>query len=275
MDTDVEKQTVLADHPSEITSEPRWEYSLDLLEPVDIGQALLNTASTGEKFVELVRMAVHQRPSGQIIEVVDRYEELSDSIMSKMIRDMILPTQLRYTLIDGTNTDHGDDELFGRLFALDALDTISSPNVSPADLFVISHKSGQGLRNFNSVVERLIGLANPNAMVLISTPAADKTQEIALATLKTKGLQLVSFIPSGAECLALYSAGSKGTHEHKEALTNGFHNGEVIILEPSVISAEAKSCSQRLRMCLQDQGKTVTMQKGLTNFMEGKKCVIT
>jgi acyl transferase domain-containing protein/NADPH:quinone reductase-like Zn-dependent oxidoreductase/NAD(P)-dependent dehydrogenase (short-subunit alcohol dehydrogenase family) len=273
VEMDVDKPEVLDVDPSEITSEPCWNYSLNLMEPAEIGQVVSGAAVTNDKLLELIRMAVHQRPSVNVIELVAGYKEIPNTAMSKLSRDMILPTQVRYALVNDTNDNHTDDKIFGQPFALGALDTTLAPDLAPADLFVIPHQVNHNLKDFNGVVERLLGLAKPGAIVLIAAPAGSNNKEIALSALKTKGFQLVSFIPSGAECLALYYSSTKDKQQSEKKLTNGYHKEEVVILEPSTSSAEAQSISKKLKMVLQDQGYSVTAKAGLTNLInavEGK-----
>lgn len=270
VELDVDKPEALAIDPSEITFVPFWNYSLDVMEPAEIGQVVLGVAATDEKLFELIRIAVHQRPSVNVIELVTGYEELPDAVMSKLSRDMILPSQIRYALVDGTIDNHTDNNIFGQPFALGALNTPLSPDIVPADLFIIRHHINHELKEFNGIVERLVGLAKPGAIVLITAPAAGNKREIALSALKTKGFQLVSFIPSGAECLALYSSGTEEKQQPEKKLTNDYHKEEVIVLEPSASSAEAQSVSQKLKIVLQDQGYSVTAKTGLVEVVEGK-----
>lgn len=139
---------------------------------------------------------------------------------------MILPTQARYALVNSTNDNHIDDKIFGQPFALGALDTALPLSLAPADLFVVPHQVNHNLEDFDSILERLIGLAKPDAIVLIAAPAANGNKEIALPALGTKGFQLVSSIPSGAECLALYSSGTEEKQQPETKLTNGTHPRE-------------------------------------------------
>ena len=277
VEMDVEKSEVLDVDPSDITSEPFWNYSLDLLEPVEIGQVvsaldviepaemgqvILGAAATSDKLLELIRIVLHQRPSVNVIQLVTGYEELPNAAMSKLPREMIRPTQIRYALVNGTNDNH-TDETFGQLFALDALDSTLPLELEPADLFVIPHQVSHNLEDLNGILERLISLAKPDAIFIIAAPAVSNKQKVVLPVLKTKGFELVSFIPSGEEGLTLYS----GT---KEKPTNGYHKEEVVILEPSTSSAEVQSFSQRLKIVLQDQGHHVMNKTGLTDTVEGK-----
>ena len=270
VEMDAENSEVLDVDPSEITSEPCWNYSLDLIEPAEIGQVLSGAATTNDRLLQLIRMAVHQRPSANVIELVAGYEELSNAAMSKLPRDMILPTQVRYALVHGTYDNHQDDAIFGQPFALGALDTVLSPDLAPADLIVVSHHVDHSPKDFDGILESLMSLAKPDAIVLLAAPAACNYKENALPALKAKRFRLVSFIPSGAECLALYSSGATEKQDTEKQLVNGNHKDEVVILESSTSSVEAQSFSQNLMMILQDQGYSVTANTGLADAVEGK-----
>ena len=131
VEMDVDMPEVLDLDPSEITSEPCWNYSLHVIEPAEIGQVVLGAAATNDKLLELIRIAVHQRPSVNVIELVTGYEELPNAAMSKFSRDMILQTQVRYALVNGINDNHTDDKIFGQPFALGALDTTLPQTLHP------------------------------------------------------------------------------------------------------------------------------------------------
>lgn len=270
VEMDVDNAEVLDVDPSGITSEPCWNYSLDLIEPAEIGQIVSGAATTNDRLLELIRMAVHQRPSVNVIELVASYEELPNATMSKLSRDTILPTQVRYALAHGAYDNHNENSTFGQPFALGDLGTVLSPEIAPADLVIISHGVDHNLKDFNDILERLMSLAKPDAIVLIAAPVACNYKEVALPALRTKGFQLRSFIPSGAECLALYTSAATEKQEPEKKLVNGYHMEEVVILEPSTSSVEAQSCSQKLKMVLHDRGYSVTANTGLADAVEGK-----
>ena len=269
VEMDEDKLDILDVDPSEITSEPCWNYSLDTMEPAEIGQAILAAPATKDKLLQLICMAVHQRPSVNIIELVTGYEELSKAAVCTLSRDIILPTQVHYAVIDGAKHNHVDNQVFGQPFALGALDAPLPSNIAPADLFIIPQKVNHRIKNFNDIVERVLGLAKPDAMVLIAAPASSEDQEIALPPLKAKGFHLMSSIPSGTESVVLYSSGTNAKQQSGR-LTNGYHKEEVVILESSTSSAEAQSFSQKLKTVLQDQSCSVTTKTGLNNAVKGK-----
>ena len=92
VEMDVGNADVLDVNPSENTSEPCWNYSLDLIERAEIAQAVSGAATTNDRLFELIGMAVHRRPSIDVIELVAGYKELSNGAMSKCSNDTILPT---------------------------------------------------------------------------------------------------------------------------------------------------------------------------------------
>ena len=187
VEMDVGNADVLDVDPSETTSEPCWNYSLDLIEPAEISQVMSSVATTNHRLFELIRMAVHQRPSIDVIELVAAYEQLSNAAMSKLSSDTILPTQVRHTLAHGACDNHNHNSILGQLFAVGALDTVSSPDIAPADLIVVSHRVSYNFKDFNGILERLMSLAKPDAIVLITTPAASNNKQVALPVLRIKG----------------------------------------------------------------------------------------
>lgn len=189
-----DKSEVVDNDSSEITSKPCWNYSLNIIESIKIGEA----ATINDELLQLTRIAVHQRPSVDVIELLMNYKQLSNAVIFKLSKGIVLPIQVRYALINGSNENPIDDKIFGQSFALDALDT--TLDLASANLFVISHQVNHDIKNFNSIVERFIGLVKPSANFLIAAPAAGNNKEITLPALKTKGFKLVSFIPSGADC---------------------------------------------------------------------------
>ncbi|KAL8660348.1 MAG: hypothetical protein Q9202_006619 [Teloschistes flavicans] len=287
VEMDVEKPDGLDVDPSAITSKPVWNYSLDLIEPAEIGQVVLRAATEpaeigqfvlgaiaiNDKLLELIHIAVHQRPSVNIIELVPGYEDLPNTIMSKLPKDMILPTQIRYALVNGTNDNHIDGKISGQPFALGSSDIALPLDRAPADLVVIPHQVNHSLKDLNGILERLIGLARPDAKILVAAPAANNDKETMLPALNAEDFQIVSCIPSGAECLALYT-GTKGKQQAERNLTNGltnvFHKQEIVILEPSESSAVAQSFSQKLKTVLLDQGYSVRAKTGLTDAVESR-----
>ena len=203
-------------------------------------------------------MAVHQNPEVNVIELVAGCEKLPDTVMSKLPREVILPTQVRYALVNSSSDNNYaadiDDNIIGQSFALGALDDSLPIDIAPADLFVIPYQVSNNLKKkLDRILERLIHLATPNAMVLIAAAAASNNEEIASPALKAKGFQLISYIPAGTEYLALYSSGSK-EKQQPEKLTNGTTGEEVVvILEPSTSSTDTQSFSMKLLNVLKDQ----------------------
>ncbi|MCJ1312675.1 Reducing polyketide synthase rads1 [Agyrium rufum] len=259
---DVDKAEDVVVDPAEITSEPHWNYSLDVIEPAEIGQVVSNSAAINDKLLDVIQMAVHQRPTTNIIELVPSHEKLANTLASKLPEGMILPNQVRYALMEGTGDEQTNNKVFGQPFALGAADTTLSPDLNLADLIVVPDGVDRDAEDFNGVLERLFSLAKPDALVLVAGLVAGK--EIAFPAFQTKGLQLSSFIPSGSEGIALYK------QQLPKEVADGRHQKDIVILGPSTSSAETQSFSRQLSTFLQGQGHTVTVKLGLSDIIEGK-----
>ncbi|KAE8350731.1 phenolpthiocerol synthesis polyketide synthase ppsB [Aspergillus coremiiformis] len=264
---------------ADIISEVQWNYALDVLEPAEIKQAVLGAASsTNDRLIELIRLVIHQRPAVKVIELAEGLEELSGTAMSKLPRGIILPTQVRYALVDAKvdNDPAGDidDDIFGKPFALGTQDTPLSADIAPADLFVIPHcVSNNHKHDLDSILERLLSLAKPGAVVAFAA-AISNSKEI--SALKAKGFECTFNALSDGERLALYYRG----HETQEpenltnGITNGVHRKEVTVLEPTESSAAVQLFSTELQAILQDQGYSVSTKTGVlgvaADAIEGK-----
>lgn len=256
--------------PAEIASEIHWNYALDVMKPGEISQVVSGAAATTthDGLVELVRMAIHQRPAVDVIELVAGAEELPNVAMSKLPRDIILPTQVRYALVNSsTDNDYAadiEDNILGRPFAFGPLDAPLAADIAPADLFVIPyHVSNRLKKDLDSVLERLIRLAKPDAMVLVVFAAATgDSGKLPSLVLMANGFKLVSCIPAGFNSLALYHLGNKEKTQ-PERPSNGATGEKVVILEPYKSSTEARSFSKELQNVLEDQGYAVSTKTGV------------
>lgn len=213
-------------------------------------------------------MAIHQRPAVKVVELVQSFEELSHTVMSRLPRGVIFPSQVRYAVVNGgSNNDPAadiDGDIFGQPFALGASDASLAADVASAELFLIPHQVSIDLKEgLESILERLIHTAKPGAVVVIAAPAAAAADNI--GTLTDKGFELISSMPAGAESLALYRHSGSNEKQRYGTFTNGTHQEVVSILEPSTSSPQAQSLSKKLQAILEDQGYSVTTQTGVVD----------
>ncbi|KAI1771028.1 hypothetical protein F4818DRAFT_454916 [Hypoxylon cercidicola] len=255
---------VLDVDPADITSTVRWNYALDLMEPAEIAQAVLgvNAVTADEKLIHLIQMAIHQRPAVKVVELVSRGKQLSDTIMSSLPKGVILPTQVRYVVVDGLDStvQVGEDTL-AQSYSLHDLDAPLLAGALPADLFVVSHQVVTDLKDdLDSILERLIHTAKPTegAMVVMGAPTA------AMNILKVRGFELIASIPTNPESLLCQYRGHNGKQQ-LEKITNGIHviREEITLLEPVMPSHEVRSFSEQLQDRLRDQGYSVTIKTGV------------
>jgi zearalenone synthase (highly reducing iterative type I polyketide synthase) len=215
---------------------------------------------TRNKIMQLIRMVIHQRPAVSVIELATNMERLSSAVVPRSAKGFILPSQVRYALVQGTG-DEVDSNIFGQPFALGGLDGPSDPNITPADVFIIpSHVSTDLKSDIDRILDRLIGLAKPGAVVLMAAGAAASGDiEFAPSALKGRGFECTSLIPLEDEWLALYVSKSE-EKKQQEKLTNGTHPKSVTILEPGSPSTEAQSFSKKLQASLQEQGYSLSIE---------------
>ncbi|PNY28266.1 Polyketide synthase [Tolypocladium capitatum] len=257
--------------PAEIASGIHWNYALDVMKPGEINKAVSGLATT--RLVELVRMAIHQRPALDVIELVAGSEELLNTALSKLPRGTLHPTQVRYALVDSsTNNGHAaaadtTDKILGLPFVLGPLGTPLAADIAPADLFVIPYHVSKSLQNdLSGIFERLSRLAKPDAMVLVVAAAATSDKgKIPSPVLMAKGFELVSCIPVGVDSLSIYHSGNKEKRQ-PERLTNGAVGEKVVILESYKSSTEARSFSKELQDVLENQGYAVSTKIGVDGF---------
>ncbi|KAF2258097.1 reducing polyketide synthase [Lojkania enalia] len=261
---------------ADITSEIHWNYALDVIEPTKISQ-VVSGKTPNEKLIDLVRMLIHQRPESNVVELVERFELLHNATMSKLSEKAILPNQIRYAIlnsVDESFTPDNQERVFGKPFALNALDSESGMEKGLADLLILPNQISYNLDNQSGrVLERIIQLAKPEALLLLVGDATSDKEHIVPLTLKDKGFTLVYSIPAGNEYIALYSSSSKEMQK-LERLTNGTHAKEaVIILEPSALSAQGQTFSKSLHAILENQGYPVLTVSGLVGVPEGKSYI--
>lgn len=190
------------------------------------------------------------------------FKELPHTVVSRLPRGLILPSQVHYAVANGSsNNDPAadiDGDIFGQPFSLGASDAPLPVDVASAELFLIPHQVFIDLKEgLESILERLIPIAKPGTMVLIATPAA--AGDIGILT--DKSFELISFMPAGDKCLALYRNTGSNEKQSNGTLTNGTHQAKVSILEPSTSSPQAQSLSKKLQTILEDQGYSVTTQR--------------
>lgn len=197
--------------------------------------------------------------------------------MSRLPRGSILPSHIRYAVI---NNQHDQDaamdvngEIFGRPISLGSLDAPLSTDIAPADLFVVPHHLSNNSNNdLSRIFDRLSSLAKPSALFAIAS--ASNNEEFAPPAMKAKGFECISYIPSGAEWAGLYSYGSQGETK-PETYTNGTRRQEVSIVEPTTSSEQTQLFSNQLQNELKAQGYSVSIEKliagaGVEEAIQGK-----
>ncbi|KAH7305604.1 hypothetical protein B0I35DRAFT_362109 [Stachybotrys elegans] len=253
--------------PAEITAEVHWNYALDIMNSSEISQAVAASATTTyDKLIELVRMVIHQQPTLNVIELTESIQELSQAVIPTLPGGMLLPSQVRYGLVNGNGDKEIEGDVFGHVFDLSILDSTNPADIASADLFVIPHHVSRNLKTkFDGILERLIALAKPGAFFIIGD-----NETIAAPVLKAKGFQRIISIPSVTGSLAMYSLPQE-QQDKTSTIT------DITILKPSTSSIDAQLFSKKLQSTLREQGISVSVETVSTSLrpasVEGKTYV--
>lgn len=226
-------------------------------------------------------MAIHQRPAVNIVELVHSSNELPSTVMSRLPKGAILPTRVRYAIVESSSEKDAamtSADIFGQPFALNTSDAAVPADNASADLILVPHQVGKQLKDsLDSILERLILMTKPGALVIIAGPAAaSNITEITSPKLKAKGFELVSSMSAGAEDVVLYRhIVSNKKSQTGKPITNGTHREEVAILEPLEPSLLSQSFSKKLQDILQDAGYSVMTKTGFadTDTVHDKICI--
>ncbi|EPE35574.1 Thiolase-like protein [Glarea lozoyensis ATCC 20868] len=252
-----------------ISSQVRWDYALDGLDADGMKQIVLEdeTVNIEEKATRFLQIVLHQRPALNIVEVVRKLGDASNTIISRLPSGSILTSQARYAVVDDFGDDFSNNDDNGlRSFKLDASVSVSETD-SSVNLFIFSCNAENGLLgDIDSIVKRLVTLATPDAAFIIATSASIPNTDIkeppSLPALNSKGFNLVASISDDVGQLFYYRS-NNNIQDLPKKLTNGTHPQEVHILEPIFVSHQSEIVSKELRDNLVDQGFVVTTSKGL------------
>ena len=226
-------------------------------------------------------MIIHQHPTVDVLELVQGLEDLSNTITSRLPRGCIVPKQIHYAIFKEENdSDHERDvdaNAFGQSFRLHAKDAPLPPTVPPADLILIPpHVSNSLQQGLDSILERLVLMAKPGAMVVTATSAAGHTvEQTASPALEAKGFELVTRVAIDGENIAIHKNTGSSKRQTLERLTNGTGQSEIFVIEPSTLSSKGQLVSKDLQDLIKEQGHVAMVSKDLsdTEAFKGKTCV--
>ncbi|KAF2180797.1 KR domain-containing protein [Zopfia rhizophila CBS 207.26] len=256
--------------PASIASRTHWNYAMDMLSSAEIAKVVLRAggADPTESILELIRMAIHQRPAAQVVELVLDTEHLHKTIVSQLSKDFIHASQIRYVVVKGAvdNADVDTEKLFGEAFALDALEAASAGQILPADIFLVTHHVSAMLgKELEGILERMLRMAKSDAQVIMVDCSGLPPKTSALTA---KGLELKSRISLEGESLMLFSPG-------KSNLANGVKREEIFILEPLEPSPEVQSLSTALLGLLETKGHLVSIVAGFPKGSIETKTIVS
>ncbi|KAF7175096.1 hypothetical protein CNMCM7691_006500 [Aspergillus felis] len=247
--------------PAEITSEVRWNYALEVLEPEEI-KKVVSAVAAEDRVVELIRLYLHDNPAATVIELAPDYEALNHATMSLLPRGTILPSHIKYAVagIGNESEDQGTTaDVIGKPFDLGDVEDPLPEDIAAADLLVAPH-SVSNHKDLGVLLSRLTSLGKPDASLVL---AGDSSLGESASVLETKGFQRVFDVEKS---VALYK---KRQSENANGLTNGYTNGtssksDLVIIEPPATNSGIITFCSALEATLRDHGYSVLV----TNWAE-------
>lgn len=243
--------------PAEITSEVRWNYALEVLEPEEIKKVVFGVAAEN-RVAELISLYLHDNPAATVIELAPDYEALKTATVSLLPPGTILPSHVKYA-VAGSGYESGDQgdiaNVIGTPFDLGDSDDALAADIAAADLLVIP-QSVSNLQDSDKLLARFIGLGKPDSSLIL---AVDNSLERSTSVLEAKGFRRVFGVENS---VVLYK---KQQSEPANGHTNGSSTKpDVFIIEPTVTSNRINSFSGDLQVTLRDHGYPVVV----TNWTE-------
>ncbi|KAK0384632.1 hypothetical protein NLU13_8718 [Sarocladium strictum] len=240
-------------HTAYLISKIHWNYTMDLMTPLEISERVeaAGAATTDEKLAELIRLALHQKPSSILIELVDDVSGLSSTLMSSILGgEVIRPAQVLYGLIHGDLDDSPD------AFVLGEHDDPLPTGIGLPDVIVIPSCISSRLETkLEGIIDRVLRLSKPEVRILIAG-SKDTHPESTATIFKSRSLACLAQVATGLEWAALYQSDISGK---QPSLTNGTHSEDFIILEPNDLSVDGRELCANLQDALRDQGHTAVV----------------
>nr|B3FWT3.1 RecName: Full=Reducing polyketide synthase hmp8; Short=R-PKS hmp8; AltName: Full=Hypothemycin biosynthesis cluster protein hpm8 [Hypomyces subiculosus]ACD39767.1 reducing polyketide synthase [Hypomyces subiculosus] len=223
--------------PADINSEVKWNYALGLLKSEEITELVTKVASN-DKLAELLRLTLHNNPAATVIELVSDESKISGASSAKLSKGLILPSQIRYVVV---NPEAADADSFFKFFSLGEDGAPVAAERGPAELLIASSEVTDA-----AVLERLITLAKPDASILVAV-----NNKTTAAALSAKAFRVVTSIQD-SKSIALYTS--------KKAPAADTSKLEAIILKPTTAQPAAQNFASILQKALELQGYSVVSQ---------------
>ncbi|KAG7038038.1 reducing polyketide synthase [Colletotrichum scovillei] len=234
--------------PTDITSEVRWNYALDVMEPQEISR-VVSAIKPKDRMAEIIRMALHLNPAATLLQLVPDHDAARNSVIASLPGDIVRPSQVRYAVINAAKNPSTDKTAFvGEAFELGAVDSPLPENIPKADLLIIS-SDVEKVDKRDQFLERVLNLTKPEATVLIAAK-----QQPTPGGLEARGYDFV-FGVEGDERLALYWG---ARNADAKPATNGTPARQAVIMEPTTMSKESRQFSKALQESLITQNYTVS-----------------
>ncbi|KAF6814034.1 hypothetical protein CSOJ01_04267 [Colletotrichum sojae] len=237
--------------PTDITSEVRWNYALDVMEPEEVNR-VVSSIEPSKRLAEIIRMALHLNAAASLLHVVPDHDAVANSVISELPEGTVRGNQVRYAVAhaSGSKTaDHGS--VIGEMFEVGNSDAPLPENVTPADILVIP-ASVDTVDNLDQVLERVLSVTKPEAAVV----ATAKNKSVA-AVLEAKGFRLVTSIEKDGH-LALYKGSKTTSPDSNGRVNNTASDRQAVLLVPTAQSAVSKDFTRSFQLDLVAKGYSVS-----------------
>ncbi|KAI6351269.1 hypothetical protein MCOR25_010037 [Pyricularia grisea] len=233
--------------PTDITGEIRWNYALDIMEPQDISH-VMSAIQPKERIIEIIKMIHHLKPSCQVLEVTLDQEPVPKSIITQLPEGVLYQNQVRYVLVNPKVGLIDMEELDVRV----SLDTPSAGTAKIGELpkagLVIIPSQLAMIKNYEQLIDGLIGLAEPDARIIVTTEQGPPP-----AGFEDKGCTL-EFQVDGNEPFFVYRTAAAAAKPKSSAKDTPTPARRAVFIEPLDASEKCSAFSKSLQEILQAQG---------------------
>ncbi|KAI6432251.1 putative PKS-like protein biosynthetic cluster [Pyricularia oryzae] len=239
--------------PRSLMARVRWDDALDLMTPAEVMNAVSSRglSTEAESLSTLVRLVLHGlNPGATTVELV------RNAVEPRLLADLSVSDsgpRVLYASPDGEGAKDGEDGKAIDLSRVNSPQYTAYRDLLPAEVVVIpSWVNDMGAEELDEVLQRLLGLAAPEAAVVLATDIHGVT-----STLESRGFTC-SFATAGAPMLY-----RRRETPPPSQMQNGAPTNDVVVVEPAAASLTDPAVQRIIDTLLEDlssNGKIVRHQ---------------
>ncbi|KAI6487042.1 Type I Iterative PKS [Pyricularia oryzae] len=241
--------------PRSLMARVRWDDALDLMTPAEVMNAVSSRglSTEAESLSTLVRLVLHGlNPGATTVELV------RNAVEPRLLADLSVSgsgsgSRVLYASPDGEGAKDGEDGKAIDLSRVNSPQYTAYRDLLPAEVVVIpSWVNDMGTEELDEVLQRLLGLAAPEAAVVLATDIRGVT-----STLESRGFTC-SFATAGAPMLY-----RRRETPPPSQMQNGAPTNDVVVVEPAAASLTDPAVQRIIDTLLEDlssNGKIVRHQ---------------